>query len=834
MKKPGWVKSNVRALNGGVLVTGSIGSGKTQAALLPILEGVLRSFTPVPSALIIDPKGDLKKEVIEMAEKLGRNGDVIHIKLGGNVTLNPIYQKDILKNARHINVAQLLKASMMNLMAGSSDPIWHESAANLITNCLVHCAVKKGKNSYFTLNDLYQRIVDANEAGVVPKSLKKVLDLESKDYDHEERCNIEHAIRFFEKDYSKLEDRVKSSIAFSCTTFFNQLENYQASRIFCPTDKELVVTSMDELVDSGKIILFDIRGGLAKSMGAVVKLLYQDSVLRRLEEERDIKRSAILLIDEYQDIVTVSAGSIMGDDKCLAKGRAANIVTIAATQSYSSLLAALRHRDVAFEIIQNFRTKIACHSDDLKTATFFRELSGDKIIERKSHSISEMTQKAQRNLLLGDFDGASSNISESVSHTETKEKNITPEMFASLNTFEAFARVYDGVGTTFKKLYLKPYFLKNKRTPHREVLKMLKSSAVIFGLLLSGAFPQKSQALPNICAVVNTHTFESCTDLKFKACVCKGIPPRPCARISYYVPQTFIEVMPNAGETHFKSLPGITAQLKTIKKKSFGMRHDDSTHSYHAHTLNVPFATMVYDLLSCGGSRQDKYCFDAMSEHTGKHWYTGHGDLAQPRFFAWSLAPKACLLKGAASSLSGVLPGMPKLLNHRTGHEGVLPHSLSGPSLDSSLAGGMCSVPLPFTKYFPPSSHKMCTAWGLFFPRSGTYHGASSLTAALMVGARLRSLATEVFRSTPTDSDEKWQQISPQSSSCFREGDNIASLENLKNTRELGRLAGGWIKGHLFTIWKRVSCCKDLSDIAQMKINLKLIKSACKSLGGDA
>ena len=826
MNKPSWVKMNKRALNGGVLVTGSIGSGKSQATLLPILEGILSSFYPKPSALVIDPKGDLKNDVMQMAHHLGRSKDIVHIKLDGNMTINPIYESDLLKRGGYLNKAQFLKAAMMNLMAGSDDPIWHESATNLMTNCIVHCAIKNGRNNYFTLNDLYQSVVNAG-TGVCEKDLKRALSQEPSLFNEDEKRTIEYALEFFEKDYAKLESKVKSSVVFSSTTFLNQFQNTQASNIFCPKKGEMTITSIDELIDNGKIIIFDIDKGLGKSMGTVLKLLYQDSVLRRLNEDRDLTRSAILLIDEYQDVVTTSAGSVMGDDKCLAKGRAANIITIAATQSYSSLIAALGNQSVASEIIQNFRTKIACHSSDKKTIEIFTELSGEKTVERKSHSISEMTHKAQRNLLMGDFDGASSNISESVSRTEFKEKNITPEMFSKLNSFEAFAQIYDGVSTVFKKIYLKPYFLNNKRTPHREVLRLLKNSAVFAGIMLSGLLSQNSQALPNICSVINTDAFDGCTEVKFRPCVCKGIPPRPCARISYYVPQTFIEVMPNAGETHFKSLPGIIAQLKTITKDSFGMRHDSSTHSYHAHTLSVPFASIPYDLLSCGGTREDKYCFDAMSEHTGKHWRTGHGDLAQPRFLAWSLTPKACLLKGAASPLSGVLPDMPSVSNHRKS-EGVLPHSLSGPSSSS-----MCSVPLPLTKYLPQSGHAMCTAWGLFFPRSGTYHGVSGLTAALMIGARLRSIATEVFRSTPTNSDEKWQQISPQSSSCFRESENIASIENINNTRELGRLSGGWIKGHLFTVWKRVSCCKDFSDIAQMKLNLKLIKTACKSFGGD-
>ncbi len=170
-------------------------------------------------------------------------------------------------------------------------------------------------------------------------------------------------------------------------------------------------------------------------------------------------------------------------------------------------------------------------------------------------------------------------------------------------------------------------------------------------------------------------------------------------------------------------------------------------------------------------------CFDGMSEHFGDHWDTGKGDLLQPTFLAWSAAPKACLLKGAATSFSG-----------------------DGGS-DAATDSPMCSFPLPNLDVLPPSKHPVCNGWGVFFPRYGTYVGPASMTSALMIASRIKSLSSEVLKTMPASPDEKWQMIYPQSSSCFREGQNVGVLESVKNARETMRLTNGKLKGYLFVVW---------------------------------
>ena len=145
--------------------------------------------------------------------------------------------------------------------------------------------------------------------------------------------------------------------------------------------------------------------------------------------------------------------------------------------------------------------------------------------------------------------------------------------------------------------------------------------------------------------------------------------------------------------------------------------------------------------------------------------------------------------------------------------------------------GGGCSYPLGTLPKYPPSTREACTGWGLFYPRSGIYEGGSRSAAALMIAARLKSLGVEVSHTLPGDPTETWQMLYPQSSSCFREGANLGFLETAQGVREEKRLLGK-PNGYLFVIWKQVSCCEELAQIATTEAAVQAIPMACQAMPG--
>ncbi len=810
-----WVKISSRGVSGGIFISGSVGSGKTQGSILRYLPQILRSEGGCPAMLVVDPKRTFLEEAEKIINREGLHDKIVKISLRGNVSFNPVYADNPLRNSKFTEIAEMVRAAAVNFMGKASDsPFWDISSSNLIKNVIVYCAAQLG---YFTLLDVYRTIVRASKEDLAEDLRIRVkIGL----YSEEEKFNIERAVEYFEHEYSQLEDRVRSGIVATSTAFINQFQEFAANRVLCPTKENLTIRSMEDLVREGKILLFDInQPGLARSMGTLIKLHYEQAVLNLLPELKKQNKTCTtaLIIDEYQDVVTCGGGGTIGDDTFMAKARESKPAVIVATQSVSSLMDAVGNQRSALVLMQNFRTRIACHSSDTETIKIFQELAGKEEREVESHSMSETAQSAKRNLLVGGFDSQNSSLNEAISRAKRKEDLVTGREFSRLRTFEAFAQVFDGVETRFLKLYLKPDFLKFINTKHETVLEMLRVSkkggaverikhfarnlrATAASLFLAG---NVHAAIPNVCTVASTPAFSSCLELNIGGCTC-GFPPRPCSAISYYVPQTFIEVWPDPKTSYFSGIPGAAAQLSKALPIPFGAEGDEGTQSFQARTIVVPLAGLTFQTMPAGGTRMEKVCFDGMSEHFGRHWNTGKNDMLQPLFLAWGAAPKACLLKGAVTSVTGEGGG--------------------NPASDSA----MCSFRVPQNlQMFPPSSHSVCNGWGVFYPRYGTYSGPASMTGALMIASRIKSLSAEILHSMPNSPDEKWQMIYPQSSSCFREGQNIGILETIKNSRETLRLANGKLKGYLFVVWSKTATCKDLPAAVQAKAASLAIPAAC-------
>jgi hypothetical protein len=811
-----WVTIPSRGVHGGVFISGSIGSGKTQGTILRYLRQLITEPQGSPSILAIDPKGTFLREAENMIRRFGLGDRIVRISLKGEVSFNPVFIEKPLQDSKFVALAEMVRCAAVNFMGKSSDsPFWEVSSSHLIRNTIAYCAAVHG--DYFTLLDLYRTIVRASKKNLAD-DLRKVL--KERSFTQEEAFNIGCAIEYFENEFSELEDRVRTGIVATSTAFVNQFQEFAASRIFCPRKEHLSIRSMEDFVRSGKILLFDIQQpGLARSMGTFIKLHYEQAVLNLLSElkEKKMPVTSALIIDEYQDVVTCGGGGTLGDDSFMAKARESKPAVIVATQSLSSLMNTVGRERPALELVQNFRTRVACHSSDLETIRMFQALAGKEDVESQTHSYSETAQAAKLNLLAGGFDSKNSSLNEAVSRGTRREDILTGKEFSRLRTFEAFAQVFDGIETKFLKLYLKPDFLKAVNTKHETVLEMLRvtkkgglvawlksfsrdSRAVAASLLLAGNV--QAAGIPTVCSVASSPAFSSCLELTVSGCTC-GYPPHPCALISYYVPQTFIETWPEAKTSYFTAIPGAGAQLAKVTPMPFGAEGDDDTQSFQARTIAVPLAGLTFKLMPAGGTRNEKMCFDGMSEDFGSHWNTGKGDLTQPLFLAWSLSPKACLLTGAATSITGT-PG-------------------SSYSSDSA----MCGTPMPNIGVFPPSSHPACNGWGTFYPRYGTYTGPASMAGALMIASRIKSLSAEVLHTMPSGPDEKWQMIYPQSSSCFREGQNIGLLETIKNSRETMRLANGKLKGYLFVIWNRTTACKEMPTAVQAQAAALAIPAAC-------
>jgi hypothetical protein len=820
--RPEWITIGLKGLTGNFFIAGVIGSGKSQI-LLQLLRQTLNNLGQRPALLAIDPKRTFVRELKRAIETLQMSEHLLWVSLdaaASNVRFNPIWREKMLKDSSFTTVANTLKLASINFLGSSGDSrFWEQSSFNLLKGALIYCAAKY---DYFTFKELYRALIQARDEGLAAE-LVDCLSL--KEWDEEERANIEMAVSYFKDEFSQMDEKIRTSILATATGFLNEFLEYRVSKLLSPKREEITVTSIGQAIQEGKLICLNIENdSLARSIGTLFKLLYQEAILDRVTHpEHHSARYAVLVMDEFQDVVTSGGGAGLGDDRFLAKGREAKAITIAATQSVSSLENAIRNESATRELLQNFRSRIFSNTTDPKTIRLFQEPHGPEEKERSSHSFSESTQDAKQDLFFGGFDSNRSNISESISKQITPEHSVTAREFSRLRAFEAYAQIFDGLETRFEKLYLKPYFLKEMRTSHQVLMKQMRESAAVsyiapakFLLFITACIlhgqPASAEVLfPNVCSVVKTAEFRSCLDFSVSACMCGWPVPRPCAQISYHVPQTFIEVWPNSKDSFFSLIPGALAQLKLHQVTNgapFGTDDDQSSYAFQARSIPVPFSFITLAPLPCGDTRIDKPCYDLMSEDLGGNWHTGAADSLQPQFLAWSLNPRACMLKGTTTGIAG-----------------------AEPAFSLGMDTGGCSYPLGSLPKFPPSSREACNGWGLFFPRSGIYEGGARSIAALMVASRLKSLGVEVAHTIPGGPGETWQMIYPQSSSCFKEGENPGLLEVTKGLREVRRVLGK-PEGYLFVVWKKVSCCRDIPHVASTIAAITALSAACAVVPG--
>lgn len=799
-----WITVGRSGLVTGVMLIASTGGGKSVACLLPWTKQFMTNFNPFPSIVVIDPKDTFARSVLKLSSELKHDGKVVHFTLDGRFRTNPIFRSHMLKESGFLYVTSLIRAATINFVGAESgdQKFWGLKGSALIKNLVIFCAAKY--DGYFTLKDFYQEMIEIPNRDFATEF---EVYLQNEKYEWDERRNMEISRDYFEFEFMNLDSKIKDSIAQTATTFLGQIRAAQIEKVFCPSKEEINFWGFDEVVDDGKIFVFGIdMPGVSGPLSVLMKLMYQKSVMERIKNPKRLEsqRLSIGIFDEYQSFVSLGGGQIEGDEDYAAKRREALGVTIVATQSHSSLLQATGN-DVGTDVLlTNFRTRIVGATTDKRTIDHYKEIGGEIQEEIESESYTESGQKPTKQFFGTGLFTSQPTVSQSVNKNQQKRSRISGEVMSRLKTFEAIGLVFNGVDSEFyDKICLKPAFFPSMRISHEKVLKAARAAAMACLVL----FSIRSQAFPSVCSVVKTPAFESCFEHTKSSCTC-GWPPRPCTHHTYYVPTTFIEVTSRPKQSFFSGMPIASTQLNSVKEMWFSSGSVEMDNRfYHARVIQTPFASLAYSGMPCGGTEPDKFCFAAMSEHISSQWKTGSGDLNDPQFKAWSLSPKACLIKGA---LSAAGPG--QVAN------------------GSPVSGASCSFAMPSLSVFPPVTADICGGWGVLLPRTGFVESNSSVGGALLAAERIRSIANDVFHSISVNSDEKWQMIFPKSSSCFREGQSVGKLETVDGVNEIGRITQLNQDSWLFAVWKRVSCCKDVNSIPQAEFAKNAMKTMCQGM----
>jgi len=153
---PKWAIIQEKGLYQNILITGTIGTGKTASAMYPFTKQAMfyKSYDEKlkPGILLLDVKGNFYKQVVQFAEEAGRLDDVIIIELGGKYKYNPMHKPDL----RPLVLANRSK-TVLSLFSprGASDSYWADKAELLIAECIKVCRLyNKGYVTFVEINRL--------------------------------------------------------------------------------------------------------------------------------------------------------------------------------------------------------------------------------------------------------------------------------------------------------------------------------------------------------------------------------------------------------------------------------------------------------------------------------------------------------------------------------------------------------------------------------------------------------------------------------------------------------------------------------------------------------
>lgn len=437
-----------------ILITGTIGSGKTSSAMYPftkqLIEYMADSTNEKIAMLILDVKGNYSKEVFKYANESDRFQDVISVDISGKIKYNPLDKP----NLKPIVLANRLKTILTLFNKNNSESYWLDKSEQIIAECIKFCRL---------YNDGYVNFIELHKLVMFPEYYQsKILIVREKFknglLDESDVYNLLSCINFFEKEFFSLDSRTISILKSEISRITNIfVSDYFVSKTFCPPKEEIDFKGFDDVLDSGKIVVLNMNiaeyKNLSKIIATYLKLDFQSSVMNRLSNNKKNRKSCFIS-DEYHEFVTDT------DSDFFAQSREAKCINIIATQSYSSLMNTIKDETTVKTIIQNLINKIWFRTDDIFTIEEAQKQIGKEEKEKISTTISESAKQTDYNLLTKRFISRDSNLSESYSkHLENEFIYDTNFFSQKLKTFTALTFLSDGYNIKKpQKLDMIPYF----------------------------------------------------------------------------------------------------------------------------------------------------------------------------------------------------------------------------------------------------------------------------------------------------------------------------------------------------------------------------------------
>lgn len=447
-----------KSLYQNILITGTIGTGKTSSAMYPFTRQLIE-YNHFNSAkkigmLILDVKGNYYREVYKYAKIYNRLDDIIVIELNGKYKYNPLNKPNLKASV----LANRLKTILLLFSKNNTESYWLDEAEKILTECIKLCRLYN--DNYVTFEEIHKLVTNKNYY------LKKIQILRNnfltQDFNYEKNYDLLSSITFLEEEYWKMDERTLSILKSEITRITNYfISDYSVSKTFNPKISEENFHGFEDLINNGKLVVLNMNiaeyRNLSKIIATYLKLDFQTEVLSRLSKN-DVNRTVAFICDEYHEYVTHN------DADFFSQSREAKCINIVSTQSYSSLLNTLQDNTNLNVILQSLVNKLWFRSDDIFTIEEIQKQLGKEEKEKISKTISENSNDTSYNYLNNSFYSNRSNISESINQYFQSDYIYDTNFFTrNLQAFTCIAFISDGFNIIPpQKINLIPYFKERK------------------------------------------------------------------------------------------------------------------------------------------------------------------------------------------------------------------------------------------------------------------------------------------------------------------------------------------------------------------------------------
>ena len=141
-----------------ILITGTIGTGKTSSAMYPFTEQLISYKASIKASkigmLILDVKGNYYSKVLEYAKRYNRLDDVIVIELNGSYKYNPLHKPHLKPSV----IANQLKSILLLFSPNNSESYWIDKAEEVLCEAIKLCRLYN--NGYVTFTEIHKLITE--------------------------------------------------------------------------------------------------------------------------------------------------------------------------------------------------------------------------------------------------------------------------------------------------------------------------------------------------------------------------------------------------------------------------------------------------------------------------------------------------------------------------------------------------------------------------------------------------------------------------------------------------------------------------------------------------